>query len=470
MGGSYVPPFRRRTAGDAPPAEDAPNESHQSTRHNNRAADGGQGNRGYGRRGRGGYQKDFKKQKPQVDQSDLYHQGDIHNYFWGSEHDARSSTFHDSKDHPGELSHMLLFFGANPRWAIERIVFAKSHLTLLPEYAAKKAENREWETEMNVQKGAGEAVESVEGGAIESDDAIPTQDSTTGVLDSSSSNRPGDDEADESTSGGNTNNEKREDQHATVKVEGTADHEGQATPISTPPSTKTTSHLKYTDIRKEEAQITPAPNQSTAASSRMKYTDIRLIPAAEFYDEPFRSELEPTFPAITPIDYVPANPLPIAVFEERRIPGPRTEGPYHLFAFKGWFKISRVNVLAPHSAELVRMLQQKWERKDRFGNPLKSRARDASAWNASLAQEWAVVRFELLEGEDAPSPPQIEKLPEPERPVEKENGETKSVNEMLSDMRLNDGNKDRRAAENLGEGATVKPAEECPSKGLPGVE
>ncbi|TGJ80563.1 hypothetical protein E0Z10_g8209 [Xylaria hypoxylon] len=510
MSGSYVPPFRRR---DAPQAESSSDQSHQSTHHDNRGARGGrQGRRGSGRGGRGRPQRDFfNKQNPQVDQSDLYHEGDIHNYFWSSEDDARgshSSTFRNSKDRPGELSHMLLFFGANPRWASDRIIFAKSKLTLLPEYAAKKAENGEWETEKKTHESTGEATKSVEDGAAEKQDAmvvpdeagteavtqasgatfaeaqilscpsakkqnsgtdkssvendtttsidaldsvnkdnecqikqehtqdgrqIPTQGSIMGVQESGSPTKPSDDKRDDFTSEESTNDGKQEEQHASVEVEGIADHEGQATPIFISTSTMTASRLKYTDIRKEEAQLTPVPNQSTAAGSHMKHTDIRTIPANEFYRP---SEPESTFPAIAPIDYVPANPLPIAIFEEQWIPGFRSGGTRARFAFKGWFKISRVNILAPHSAELVRMLQQKWERKNRFGHVVPSRTRDTYAWNESLGREWAVIRFELLEGEGMPPPPQIEKLPEPKRPVD----ETKNVNEMLSDMRLDDGN------------------------------
>ncbi|KAI0428382.1 hypothetical protein F5Y09DRAFT_289774 [Xylaria sp. FL1042] len=552
MDGSYIPPFRRGATGDteAPPAEQAPGQSHQNNRYNNRGAYGGQGNRGYSRGGRGGYKKNFiNKPKLQPDQSDLYLESDIDNYFWGSEkNDAKgshSTTFRDSKDHLGELSHMLLFFGANPRWPNDRIVFAKSNLTLLPEYAAKKAENGEWETENKIRKVAGEDVKFVEDEALENKDAIaiavsdnhgteavsqagettlveaqtlshpstqkqslkfnkssteeettvstsppnldkdnkcqikqehtqesdstPNQDSTEGIQDLSSSNQPGSDGVDYSISKEPTDNEKR-DQYTGVEVEGSVDTEVQATPISTPPSTKTIGHHKYMDIRKEEVQLTPAPNQPTTARNRMKYTDIRLIPSNELYDEPLPSEPLPTYPAITPIDYVPANPLPIAVFEERRVPWARPGGSQARFAFKGWFKVSRVNILAPHSAELVRMLQQKWERKDRFGNIIGSKPRDASAWNASLAQEWAVVRFELLEGENTPPPPQIEKLPEPERPVGMENKETKSVNEMLSDMRLNDGNKDGRENETHEGGVITEPKGDQAKIPLPDLE
>ncbi|KAI1425171.1 hypothetical protein F5Y12DRAFT_714498 [Xylaria sp. FL1777] len=511
MDRSYVPPFRRRAAGDAdaPPTEDASNQLRQSTRHNSRTAYSEQGNRGYGRGGwRERQQKDFyKKQKPQaVDPSEFYHEYEIHNHFCGRESDARrsrSSTLHDSKSRPEELSHVLLFTGANPRWPRDRIVFAKTNLNMLPEYAVKKAEYGEWDIADRV-RGAGAAAKSAEDGsikAIENKDAVTvpdrhrteavteatlaeaqtisasgsvdqgnkyeikqvhTQDgdSTTAIQEPSSSSQPDGDETEKSTLEGNTNNEKREDQDASLQIEGTGDHQSQATPISTPSPVKPTSHLTHTN-HITEAQPVPSLTQSTATSNRMEYADICLVQSTESSHEP--EVPEPIRPAIAPIEYVPANPLPIAAFEERRIQGRRNGGLQARFEFKGWFKVSRVNILAPHSAQLVRMLQQKWERKDRFGKVISTKLRDASAWNASLAHEWAVVHFELVEREGAPPPPQIEKLPESELPVAIENKETRSVNEMLTDMRLNDGRRDRRELENPSHATTVK-SEECPSK------
>jgi hypothetical protein len=572
MDSSYVPPWRRRQApsgesGDAPAAEHAPNDQlPQNNRYNNRGNNGrGRGHRGHGRGGRGGYRQDFfQRQNPQVDETDLYRQRDIDNHFWGEECSTRfshSSTFHDSKDRPENLSYLLLFFGANPRWANDRIVFAKSKLSLLPEYAVKKAEKGEWETEKKMRQNATATSGSTEASTSEDKDAAAATDK--GVTNTTSQNgraisaeartlssAPGDKEKqshgfDQSSAEPDTamitattaansdgkeqdfrvthehvlhgdcitaqdlsnrvqesnisdkNNEAeppkenaehgKEGQHTDKEVEEVAKKETRAIPISTPsPSTASASRSKYTDIRLEEAQA-PAPASSTVSGNRMKYTDIRLeevqaarspspstapssstkyndvrtIPANEFYDEP--SPAEPVFPAIAPIDYAPSRPAPIAVFEERKIPGLRTGGIHSRFAFKGWFRISRVNILAPHSAELVRMLQQKWERKDRFGNVIPTRNRDASAWNSSLAVEWAVIKFDVWDAEGAPPPPQIEKLPEPEGPVG-DSGVSRGVNELLSDMRLNDGKLDTQKGENLAEDAAVKPDESLTAK------
>ncbi|KAI0878040.1 hypothetical protein GGS24DRAFT_445187 [Hypoxylon argillaceum] len=512
MDGTYVPPWRRGQAAGGDSAEassaDCPprDQAHQNTPHSNRSTyNRGRGRRGNHRGGRGGYQKAFfPKKEPQVDRSDLYSPDDIHNYFWGSNsdaRDARSSTFHSSNDRPQELSYALLFFGANPRWADDHIVFAKSKLTLLPEYAVKKAENGEWETENDKHKGVGEATNPVENDSLEDRDAtmalhghkteIVTQAGETtypeadtlpclpAETQNSQADKPSEEEGtaisitatdsaiEDDKSGAkqeatdkvhhipshniiteppddngptmkkeNSKHGEQEDEGVAVQAESAAKLSTRAPPV--PSNTMSTSRLKYTDIRKEEEQA----------------DSIRTIPADGFYREYLPSSPGPVFPQIVPIDYVPTKQLPIAIFEEQRIPGLRPGGPQARFAFKGWFKISRINILAPKSAELVRMLQQKWERTDSFGNPLPCRP-----YTTSLTFEWAVIGFELLEGEGVPPPPQIEKLLDSERPVGEVGIEKKSVNELLSDMRLNDGNMNRQESEGLGQGAMLKPDE-----------
>lgn len=44
------------------------------------------------------------------------------------------STLNDSKTHPKELSYIILFPGANPRWKPDRIIFAKTNINILPGY------------------------------------------------------------------------------------------------------------------------------------------------------------------------------------------------------------------------------------------------------------------------------------------------------------------------------------------------
>ncbi|KAJ2980076.1 hypothetical protein NUW58_g7042 [Xylaria curta] len=250
---------------------------------------------------------------------------------------------------------------------------------------------------------------------------ILSQDSTMGQQDSNLSDSSSGTGVETPKSEDFIEYEKQEDRHASPEVE-VPDHEAQATSI-------------------------PA-SSSTTTTSRLKPTNARRFPVGKFFQEHESVPSKSAFPFIAPIDYIPTDPLPIAIFEEQQVPGPRKGGIRGLFAFKGWFKISWINIVAPHSAELVIMLQQKWERKDRFGHAIPSKSRDVSAWNASLAVEWAVIRFQLWEEKSTPPPPRIEKLPEPERPA------AKSVNEILRDMRLNDGNGDEQRCENH---ATLEP-------------
>ncbi|KAI1181234.1 hypothetical protein F4777DRAFT_8169 [Nemania sp. FL0916] len=537
-----------------------PPSQYQQQAPNNRGADNGRSRPGRGgyRRGRGGSRRSnddfysYQRREAQIDESELYRQRDIHNYFWGDEgenaNDVQSTTFHDSQASPGTLSYMLLFSGANPRWASDHIIFAKSKLALLPEYAAKKVENGDWEHHMGTgmttkpiegsssddeetaevfdeqgtlpvtqatqatagddqtlsgpsrQEGSLRATQSntdkdlttsisttysaigsdefemisereqekstpihgsangfdefeiisereqekptpIQGSANgfdefeiipkrEQENSTPSQDSVTGTQKFASSGEFGDDELEQFSSEGGKIQHEKQDNLACVEAEKTADHTVEATPLPTTSSNNMTSRPKYTDIRKEEGQFDATPDINSA--SEQYYKRQPLAP-------------EPTCPTIAPIEYTPSSTHPIAVFEEYRTFGPRV---HKSFAFRGWFRIARINILAPQSAELVRMLHQKWDRRDRFGNVIPTKSRNAAAWNTSLNMEWAVVGFELLkegegDGNGVPPPPKIEKLPGPEhepgsgRPGPSAAGqETKTVNELIAQMRL----------------------------------
>ncbi|ETS77823.1 hypothetical protein PFICI_09885 [Pestalotiopsis fici W106-1] len=154
----------------------------------------------------------------------------------------------------------------------------------------------------------------------------------------------------------------------------------------------------------------PAPNSPS------------IVAASTIY-----SDRPPELPSIPPIDYNPRPHEPIAVFQDVRGSAK--------FVFDGWYNISRVNIIAPRSAELVRLQSQKWERRDRFGNlkPM-TKTRETSAWKSSLRHQWAVIKFEKLGPEVAPPPPSIEKRKEPASSSVPE----KSVTEMLQEMRMKD--------------------------------
>ncbi|KAI0116590.1 hypothetical protein F4776DRAFT_278586 [Hypoxylon sp. NC0597] len=353
---------------------------------------------GYGRgRGRGGYSNNFfqgrrndQQQDQPSDGSELYQRRDLENYFWGQCEDTAAadnhSTFHDSKMRPGELAYVQLFTNANPRWAADHIVFAKSNLKLLPEYSAKKAEHGEWEIPKATDAIAKDGeIQPHPAQTRETDDAVDA-DATKPAT-----------QGDEAGSA------------STVVVAETATKEDK-TEVTTP-----------TEATQDDEAPQPTKQPSPVSSSRMAFSDVRNLPTEELQrleeeqrqqrlarQQQQQQQQDPVFPAIEPIDYIPGTHSPIAVFEERRF--------YYntpsRFAFVGWYKVARVNILAPHSAELVRMQQQKWERRDRYGNASSTKARDAAAWNAALRTEWAVVKFEKLEGLDVPAAPAIEKLPE----------------------------------------------------------
>ena len=100
----------------------------------------------------------------------------------------------------------------------------------------------------------------------------------------------------------------------------------------------------------------------------------------------------------------------------------------------GWFKIERIAYLEPHSSELVRMLEQKWSKKDRSGATF-VQERSSSLWNESLGYRWAVVKLSRDEvAEKELDPPKIERLSD--GPAGSPRAPRKSVNEMLAEMRL----------------------------------
>ena len=108
-------------------------------------------------------------------------------------------------------------------------------------------------------------------------------------------------------------------------------------------------------------------------------------------------------------------PHSVAVFEQTHRSQPAK------FAFIGWYEVTHVQFISPRTADLVRMLEQKWMKRDRDGN-VSQIERDGDAWIRSLNQHWAVVKFEKDEG------------------AEKEKGNfeipEKSVNELLQEMRM----------------------------------
>jgi len=125
----------------------------------------------------------------------------------------------------------------------------------------------------------------------------------------------------------------------------------------------------------------------------------------------------------------------IAVFEQVR--GGRRG---YSFGFSGWYRIVRTAFLEPNSADLKRMLEQKWQVTDEYGH-VAQKERDERYWQLSLSKRWAVVKLEKDEESDRiKGEPKIERV---SREHDARQGATggKSVNELLAEMRVNDDKK-----------------------------
>ncbi len=124
---------------------------------------------------------------------------------------------------------------------------------------------------------------------------------------------------------------------------------------------------------------------------------------------------------------------PIAVFAQGRGPqGARS------FQFIGWYKITRLIILEPGSADLGRMLEQKWSRQDRRTGIVKHKERDTSKWQESLAYRWASMQMER-DGVANKDRGKLVVVRLPDRVGEgdlKQGGSRKTVNEMLAEMRV----------------------------------
>ncbi|RYP24169.1 hypothetical protein DL765_000664 [Monosporascus sp. GIB2] len=167
-----------------------------------------------------------------------------------------------------------------------------------------------------------------------------------------------------------------------------------------------------------------------------KYTDNPTTPAEEFENK--GEQNVPTFPSIQPIRYISSAHPPIAVFEEHWSPWNSARDDSVRFSFDGWYKVARVDLFAPRSAELLCMQQRRWERRDSFGRVLPPRDCAASGGKPPMDMQWAVVKFEKL-ADDVSPPPAIQKLPEPEchRPSDGE-AAPKGFDEMLAELRMGD--------------------------------
>lgn len=155
-----------------------------------------------------------------------------------------------------------------------------------------------------------------------------------------------------------------------------------------------------------------APNQPTAtdkeASQRNSKADISGI------DKPLATQ--------------------IAIFEQE-------SGSFHTqrragFRFIGYFNLTSIQILQPNTPELIRMLEQKWTRTNKWGQS-RQIARGAASWKKSLGYAWAVLKFEADGIATAElGTPDITVAEKDER---QDDAPRKGANEMLKEMRLTDG-------------------------------
>jgi len=187
----------------------------------------------------------------------------------------------------------------------------------------------------------------------------------------------------------------------------------EAKPKASPVEAATIADAPDTEIQVSEATLTPTDQAKTTPQQSSAGTVL--------------------LPSPTPL----TDPIPVFA----QAPGAPRSNSSRNMAFAGYYRIVRLTRCAPHSPELVRMLEQKWEPpKDRWGKPTRAKTRDSASWETSLKQEWAVVKFEKdLEATKEFGEPEIKSV---ERaPGSDAGGEKKSVNEMFHELRLTQGMK-----------------------------
>lgn len=187
---------------------------------------------------------------------------------------------------------------------------------------------------------------------------------------------------------------------------------------------KSNLHLLLGAPRKDSVTVDEEPKPGTTsaedAAGKEQQTPDQQSSAqdAEPQTKPHESTIEPNLGAI-------------AMFEQT---GSRAGG----MRFIGYHKLTRVEFLEPRSADLVRMLEQKWSIPDKYGHVRQIR-RDSDKWLKSLGHRWAVLKFEDdAEANATLDPPDVKIDTERESVlrVTKERAPQKSVNELLRELRL----------------------------------
>ena len=160
-------------------------------------------------------------------------------------------------------------------------------------------------------------------------------------------------------------------------------------------------------------------------------------------DHPNEHQASPVEPNTTVTDPTakaqPKECQSIAIFTQiRRPPYNSNSSVIRSFKFLGYYRVARLQFLEPRTPELAKMLDQKWTIVDpRTGRP-RARQREGQGWEKSFSLRWAVVKFEKDEEADkVRGKPDIKRLADEED--DGGGGEKKSVNELLKELRVKDG-------------------------------
>lgn len=291
---------------------------------------------------------------------------DIHNHYWAPPQsngtdDSSSppstlpivlshSTLNGSSLHRGKLQYVMLFKDANPRWISDGIIFVKSSLHLLPGYEQLK------------------------------DAGAPSVSYAVSITSKEASTERSMAREEEASMSDAVDSQGRGEKQ---KVS-TADDEMDAHKVELPEKQdKTKENLKQQKPGLVDVNLQRFP-KSSLASNHLHDDPDNADATKPMVEEEITSTATPT--SYSP-DLCKNDAGPIAIFEQA---GKRQDG--H-FRFAGYHKITNLQYLPPQSAELYRMLEQKFSTMDRFGRWTQKK-RSAASWNASMSLMWAVIKME----------------------------------------------------------------------------
>lgn len=323
---------------------------------------------------------------------------DIHDYYWAPQSNDTSddscpttfiaamhhSTLNSSAADRDKLRYVMLFQDANPRWNSDGIIFVKSSLHLLPGGEKFKDDAPFFKNQVLSSSKIGDRKMVVQQKELTEDGVVEKQDP--------GEKQKGVDYMDEPQTA--YKNEATEG-----KAEASKESQGnKSVPVDvfSHSGARIDHHLDDNNFDNSTEAEGGEQEESTSA--------IAYSPDLSQYDTG-----------------------PVAVFEQA---GKRRSDPFH---FSGYYKIARLQYLAPQSADLFRMLEQKFSTIDRFGR-VKQRQRSAASWQASMRLPWAVVKME--QDDEANSKLALPEIIIQDMERKGERKPKKTVNELLQRMRL----------------------------------